>query len=101
MSQLLDNLKALDQKMLELFQQNEVDSEKILSCIDEREQILQEINSEFKSVPGFESSQEWQDAIIRTKQLVKLLQTESNQLGEQLKKYRHGNKSVQRYQQFL
>lgn len=87
--------------MLELFQQNEVDSEKILSFIDEREQILQEINSEFKSVPGFESSQEWLDAIIRTKQLVKLLQTEANQLGEQLKKYRHGNKSVQRYQQFL
>lgn len=87
--------------MIALLQENEIDSDEILSRINEREHILQEIISTFKSAPDVENSQDWQDAILRTRQLVGLVQTETSQLGEQLKKYRHGNKSVQRYQQFL
>jgi flagellar rod protein FlaI len=101
LTQLLDNLKALDFSLIALLQENEIDSDEILSLINEREHILQEIMSTFKSVPNGENSQDWQDAISRTKQIVGLVQTETTQLGEQLKKYRHGNKSVQRYQQFL
>jgi len=100
-SQLFDILKALDHKMFALFQDEDLNSDVILSFIDERERILQKIISEFKSVPDFKNSLDWQDAILRTEQIVELIQLETGRLAEQLKKYRHGNKSVQCYQQFL
>lgn len=101
MSQLLDSLKALDHNMITLFQDDEIDSETILSLVEEREQILHEIELEFQSVSDFKHSPDWQEAVLRTKRIVELMQLETGQLAKQLKKYRHGTKSVQRYQQFL
>ncbi|WP_413284893.1 flagellar protein FliT [Vibrio sp. MA40-2] len=101
MDQLIEKLKVLDHNMIDLLLEDQVDSEKILASINEREHILQEILLQAKSVAEFESSLDWQQAIQRTKRIVELAQSETNQLGEQLKKYRHGNKSVRRYQQFL
>ncbi|MGF1754387.1 flagellar protein FliT, partial [Vibrio makurazakiensis] len=41
------------------------------------------------------------EAIERTKKLVALMQTETSQIGKDLHKFRHGNKSVQQYKKFL
>ncbi len=101
MSQLITVLEELDHRLFALFEEEELNSEEILLLIDKRERILQETITEFESVPGFKDSPDWQDAISRTRQIVELMQLKTRQLGEQLKKYRHGNKSVQRYQQFL
>jgi flagellar rod protein FlaI len=100
-SQWIETLISHDQKLIALFEEKEVDSELLLSLIDERDHILQEIIVASKSKPDFGRSPEWQEAVLRTKQIVELVQLETSQLGEQLKKFRHGNKSVKRYQQFL
>ena len=101
MSDLLIALRELDQTLFSLFAEDEINSEEILLLVDKREQLLQLIIEEAKLVEGFKESSDWRDALARTKQIVDLMRSKTNQIGEELKKYRHGNKSVQRYQQFL
>lgn len=101
MSHLLSDLQQLDRDLLSLFDGDEPNSEEIFQLIDNRERLLQDIFIRYQSVPDFSSSSEWQEAIDRTKYIVQLMQQKTSQIGEQLRKYRHGNKSVQRYQQFL
>lgn len=101
MGHLLNELKVLDDQVLKIFEAEELDSEQLLLLIDKREQLLQEIINEYQSVPDFKSSAEWQEALKRTQSMVAIMQSSTNKVGEQLRKYRHGNKSVQRYQQFL
>ena len=101
MSDYLTLLCDLDQTLLSLFEKSELNVEEILKLVDKREQLLQNLQNERQKVPEFERSPEWQEAIARTKQIVEKMQTKTGQIGEELRKYRHGNKSVQRYQQFL
>ncbi|WCE28982.1 flagellar protein FliT [Vibrio sp. SCSIO 43137] len=101
MSQLLSDLRELDQILLSHFQEDEINSEEILQLVDKREQLLHLIVDAVKSIPDFDKTSDWLEAIERTKQIVSVMQSETNKVGAQLKKYRHGNKSVQRYQQFL
>ena len=101
MSANLTALCDLDQTLLSLFEESELNTEEILRLVDNREQLLQNILDEHQKAPEFERSPEWQEAIARTKRIVEQMQTKTGQIGEQLRKYRHGNKSVQRYQQFL
>lgn len=101
MSYLLSELQQLDRDLLALLDNDEPDSEEVLQLIDIRERLLQDVFNRYQSVPDFNASSEWHEAIDRTKHIVQLMQQKTNQIGEQLRKYRHGNKSVQRYQQFL
>ncbi|GLO61564.1 flagellar protein FliT [Vibrio sp. MACH09] len=94
-------LRELDQTLFSLFAEDELNSEEILLLVDNREQLLQSIIEDVKSLPDFDKTSDWQEAIERTKKIVTIMQSTTNQIGAELKKYRHGNKSVQRYQQFL
>lgn len=101
MRELFESLQLLDEKLFAVCEQDEFDNELFLLLFSEREQTLHNIMTERKSVPDFDNSPDWQNVILRTRQIVHLMQSKTQQLGEQLKKYRHGSKSVQRYQQFL
>lgn len=101
MSDLIQELSDLDQALLAQLQETEINSEEIQRLVDTREQILQNIIRDKKSDPSFKGSPEWQAALSRTQKIVGLMQKSTIQIGEQLRKYRHGSKSVKRYQQFL
>lgn len=101
MQELLRQLSDIDQTLLAQLQQVEINSEEIIRLVDIREQILQKIYSEQKSDPDFKRSPQWQDAVSRTREVVGLMQKNTQAIGEQLRKLRHGSKSVKRYQQFL
>jgi flagellar rod protein FlaI len=101
-SQLFGQLCKLDQQLFSFLAEDELNVEEILILVDKREQLLQNIVNEQPRASGTGDHRlEWQDAIARTKQLVTLMQGNGQRLGQQLTKIRHGNKSVQRYQQFL
>lgn len=101
MMDLLQQLSDLDLDLLAKLQESELNPEEIVLLVDKREQILQNIKHEQKSDPSFRESSEWQEALSRTKHIVTLMQSKTNEIGAQLRKFRHGSKSVQRYQQFL
>ncbi|WP_375754142.1 flagellar protein FliT [Vibrio sp. HN007] len=97
----LKKLHEIDHKLLSLLQESDINAEEIVGLVDIREQILQNILNEQKSDPALNESPEWREALVRTKQVVELMQSKTNEIGAQLKKFRHGSKSIQRYQQFL
>jgi flagellar rod protein FlaI len=101
MSDYLQQLSDLDHDLLALFAESELNTEEITKLVDKREQLLQVLREERQKAPEIERSSEWQEAITRTQQIVEHMQTRTGRLGEELRKYRHGNKSVQRYKQFL
>ncbi|MDG3088783.1 flagellar protein FliT [Vibrio hannami] len=97
----LGQLQELDHKLVSLLQESELNAEEIIELVDIREQILQNILNEQKSDPSLKNSPDWRKALVRTKQVVELMQSKTNEIGAQLRKFRHGSKSIQRYQQFL
>lgn len=98
---MLTNLLELDQKLFCYFEQDDFDAEEILELVDKREQLLMRIYTEPLSKDIFVSTPEWHNAIKRTEKLVELMRQHTDKLGRQLKKFQHGNQSIQRYQQFL
>ncbi|PJC88274.1 flagellar protein FliT [Vibrio sp. HA2012] len=97
----LDELSDLDHDLMSLFLESELNTEEITQLVDKRERLLLSLKEERQKTPEFERSPEWLAAVARTQQLVEQMQAKTGQIGEELKKYRHGNKSVQRYKQFL
>lgn len=97
----LAQLCELDQQISESFQLSEINAEEILRLVDKREQLLQNVFLLLESNPDVKQSSEWYNAVSRTRKLVELMQSETNRVGQALKKYRHGNKSIQQYQKFL
>lgn len=94
-------LCELDQQIFTEIDKNEINTEEIHLLVDNREQLLQNILKLLEEFPEFKKSSEWFDAIERTKKLVAMMQTETSQIGKDLHKFRHGNKSVQQYKKFL
>ncbi|WED21070.1 flagellar protein FliT [Vibrio sp. JC009] len=101
MADYLSELSDLDHNLLSQLQEDDLKAEEIILLVDKREQILQNIYEAQKSDPDFKNSSQWREALGRTKQIVELMQSKTNEIGGQLRKLRHGSKSVQRYQQFL
>lgn len=97
----INALRELDQSLFSLFESNEINSEEILVLVDKREQLLLQVVDDVRFIPDFNKTSDWLEAIERTKKIVDIMQSKTNQIGAELRKYRHGNKSVQRYQQFL
>lgn len=97
----LQKLCELDQQIMAKFEISEINTEEIMALVDNREQLLQNVLHLLDSHPDVKQSSEWYDAITRTRKLVELMQTETTRVGKDLKKYRHGNKSVQQYKKFL
>ncbi len=101
MTDYLDELSDIDHTLMSLFLENELNTEEIAQLVDKRERLLLSLKEEGQITPDFKHSPEWLAAVARTQQLVEQMQAKTGQIGEELKKYRHGNKSVQRYKQFL
>ena len=97
----LQKLCELDQQIMAKFEISEINTEEIMTLVDNREQLLQNVLHLLDSHPDVKQSSEWYNAITRTRKLVELMQTETTRVGKDLKKYRHGNKSVQQYKKFL
>lgn len=97
----LQKLCELDQQIMAKFEISEINTEEIMALVDNREQLLQNVLQLLDSHPDVKQSSEWYNAITRTRTLVELMQTETTRVGKDLKKYRHGNKSVQQYKKFL
>ncbi|MCE0494516.1 flagellar protein FliT [Vibrio salinus] len=97
----LEAIGDIDHNIDTLLQENEINSEKISQLVDKRDQILQELLCSVEENSSLFKTEEWYETIQNTKRLVGLMQSKTASLGEQLKRYRHGNKSVQQYKKYL
>ncbi|PMJ91433.1 flagellar rod protein FlaI [Vibrio sp. 10N.261.55.A7] len=95
------DIREIDHQITLTLQKNDFDAEEIVGLVDKREQILQNILNYIKENPSFAESEDWLSLVEQTKKVVALMQLETTQLGNNLKKYRYGNKSVQQYKKFL
>ncbi|MCF7503740.1 MULTISPECIES: flagellar protein FliT [Vibrio] len=101
MNNQLEELCELDQLIISKLEFGEINAEEITQLVDNREQLLQNVLQFIDSHPDVKQSSEWFEAIIRTRKLVELMQSETSRVGKTLHKYRHGTKSVQQYKKFL
>lgn len=101
MEQTLIQLSDLNHKIKQALVTDEIEHEEIQRLVDNREQILQTLLNYIDIHPDWARSQEWQAAVAETAALVELMQSKTAQIGETLRRYRHGNKSVQQYKRFL
>ncbi|MBD1556037.1 flagellar protein FliT [Vibrio sp. S9_S30] len=101
MSNILTDLSDLDRQLVSFLEKDEIMAEEIVAVVDKREQLLQSVLQEFEKSPELINKEEWKDAVVRTQKMVLLMQANTNKIAEHLKKYRHGNKSVQQYKKFL
>ncbi len=90
----LDHLISLE------LEKNEINAEEISRLVDNREQILQNLLNSLERNPELKHNEEWQQAIIRTKRLFELMQSETSKIGKELYKFRHGQRSLQQYKRF-
>lgn len=97
----LNELCDIDRKILFLLGQEEVNSEEITVLVDKRDQILQCLLMYVSNNSQFASSQPWREAVANTQRLVEQMEKRTTELGDQLRRLRHGNRSVQQYKKFL
>ena len=101
MTDQLQKLCDLDHLIEQTLKTNDFVAEEIVQMVDKREQLLQSLIPYVVEHPQVAESKQWRDAISHTQQLVELMQSKTSLIGEQLRRYRHGNKSVQQYKKFL
>lgn len=101
MDDYLVQLSDIDRKINILLLDKEINSEEISALVDKRDQILQLLVDYASKNERFAKSEQWQQAIESTRQLVSLMATETAKLGEQLRKFRQGQKSIRQYQKFI
>ncbi|MCW8333501.1 flagellar protein FliT [Vibrio sp. SCSIO 43135] len=97
----LQTIRDLDHQIRQILTLGDINPEEITKLVDNREQILQNVLDYIKVNPEFAKSEDWLSLMEETKQLVGQLQSETNQIGTELIKFRRGNKSVQQYKKFL
>ncbi len=101
MNQELRDLCDLDRQLVDLLKKDSPDTEEIVKMVDNREQLLQIILQAASSDSSMTQSSDFQESIQRTKFIIELMNGETSKLGQQLRRYRHGNKSVQQYKKFI
>ncbi|CAM3749120.1 Flagellar protein FliT [Vibrio aerogenes CECT 7868] len=94
-------LSDIDRKIEQYLAAEDINAEEVHQLVDKRDQLLQELIYEVSENEQFSGSEQWQDAIKRTQQLVEEMQLKTAGIGKSLQKYRYGNKSVQHYKKFL
>lgn len=94
-------ISDIDHKIKQALADEELSVEDIAQLVDTREQILQSLLSAIEAQPELKRSQQWQDAVKRTVNVVQLMQDKTAEFGQVLQKYRRGKRSVQQYQKFL
>jgi flagellar rod protein FlaI len=101
MDNYLAQLGDIDRKINILLLDKEINSEEITELVDTRDQILQVLVDYASKNERFAKSEQWQQAIVSTQQLVNLMATETAKIADQLRKFRQGQKSIRQYQKFL
>ncbi len=101
MEQQIQALRDIDTKIKTILNIDDFDVKEVTQLVDIREQLLQELLSQVSDDPALSKSQLWRDTVRDTQQLVELMQSKTTVIGQDLQKFRHGNKSVQQYKKFL
>lgn len=97
----LQALFDINQQIKEKLTIDDINTEEIHRLVDNREQLLAVLLSYIVDNPQFAQSDEWQSAIQETQHLVELMQSKTLSIGNSLRQYRYGNKSLQQYKKFL
>lgn len=101
MNNRLSELCDIDHKIEHLLAEDDLDAEEIMNLVDKRDQILQGLIAYASNNSQFASSSEWRDAIANTQLIVEQMEKRTAGLGDLLRRFRHGNRSVQQYKKFL
>ncbi len=101
MEQQLQALRDIDTKIKLLLNIDDFDVKEVTQLVDIREQLLRELLDQVSDNPALGKSQLWLRAVQDTQQVVDLMQSKTVRIGQDLQKFRHGNKSVQQYKKFL
>ncbi|WP_099611526.1 flagellar protein FliT [Vibrio fujianensis] len=97
----LERLCDINRQIKKILMADDINTEEIILLVDKRETVLEILFKNMAEDPSFAHSTEWQSAILETQHLVELMQKKTQSMGNNLKKYRYGNKSVQQYKKFL
>jgi flagellar rod protein FlaI len=94
-------LGDLDHRLQSVLENDELDTEEIHLLVDKREQIITKLIAACQRNPNLKQSDEWLQVEQSTRRIATHMQTKTDQLGLELRKYRHGRKSLQQYQKFI
>jgi len=97
----LEQICDINKKIRLCITKSEINTEELAEFVDIREQILHTVITGIKANPNCVDKEEWKSVILETQLVVELMQSKTAELGQALKKYRHGSKSVQQYKKFL
>ncbi|EGU31528.1 flagellar protein FliT [Vibrio scophthalmi] len=97
----LKQLSDIDHIIKSELSASDINTEEITELVDKREQLLQRLLCTIDELPQLSQTEQWQQAIKETQNVVLLMQSKTTLIGQTLYKYRHGNKSVQQYKKFL
>jgi flagellar rod protein FlaI len=101
MNSQLAALSDIDHKIKLVLERDEINTEEISDLVDKREQILQVLLDYAADHREFSDSALWHDAVTNTQVLVEQMKVVTQRFGGELRRYRHGSKSVQQYKKYL
>ena len=101
MSVEFEELSRLDEELLSMIKKTDFSTEVIDGLVDKRADMLKELQIKKQNENlEFKTSQNWLELVKRTEEILKFMESETENLGQLLKKYRHGNKSIKSYTSF-
>ncbi len=101
MDVLLEQLCDVDHQILQLVEKDELSAEEILGLVDTREELLNRVIKAVEQDPELTKSEQWSLAVKRTHQVVSTMEAQTQQLGQKLRQYRHGSRSLAQYKKFI
>jgi flagellar protein FlaI len=97
----LTALSDIDHKIKLVLDSDDISTEEISDLVDKREQILRVLLDYAADHREFSDSSQWLNAVTNTQVLVEQMKAVTEKFGSDLRRYRHGSKSVQQYKKFL
>jgi flagellar protein FlaI len=94
-------LSDIDHKIKLVLDSDDISTEEISDLVDKREQILRVLLDYAAAHHEFSDSSQWRNAVTNTQVLVEQMKAVTQKFGSDLRRYRHGSKSVQQYKKFL
>jgi flagellar rod protein FlaI len=101
MDELLEQLCDIDHQLLQLVEKDELSAEEILGLVDTREQLLKRVINAVEQAPELAQTEQWSLAVKRTQQVVITMEAQTQYLGQKLRQYRHGSRSLAQYKKFI
>jgi flagellar rod protein FlaI len=98
---IFNELSDLDHRLLSLIENIDPETEEIHQLVDKREQLIKTIVDVCKRNPNLQQSAQWQQVVESTRHIAQLMESKTEQLGQSLRKYRHGKRSLQQYKKFI